>query len=370
MWLFIEPLDVWMFRDGKPFTAGGNHTANSLFPPSAFTVQGMLRSLLLSKEGADWETLSPFQGRIGGALTLGDFKMRGPYLARWINNRYERLFPLPADVVRYKPRGEYKDNLAVLRPDVGGFDGYSDLKSDLHPLKPYDDYDEPGKNYWMSERVFVERYLNQREFDATNCIEEEELIHREYRYGNALDYSRRGVRSDEGMLYAATFIRLADHVGLLVELPDPSPLATLFSKFGDCEFTRFGGEGRAARVTRIDPATLDRPMPPTIAAGSPVKLVFITPAYFKNRSSDPGVASNPCLAAAVRRPIAIGGWDLQNKSPRAILRFVAPGSVYHFANNQFSGSQRCDEPDQDYLSLTSLGFGEFMIGASQHIEGQ
>lgn len=55
MWLTINPLDVWMFRDGKPFTSGDSHIAQSLFPPSAFTIQGMLRWLLIEHSGVDWD---------------------------------------------------------------------------------------------------------------------------------------------------------------------------------------------------------------------------------------------------------------------------------------------------------------------------
>ena len=31
-WLFIEPTDVWFFRDGRPFPTGGGHTARGIFP--------------------------------------------------------------------------------------------------------------------------------------------------------------------------------------------------------------------------------------------------------------------------------------------------------------------------------------------------
>jgi len=32
----IRAVDVWLFRDGKPFTAGEDHIAESAFPPSPF----------------------------------------------------------------------------------------------------------------------------------------------------------------------------------------------------------------------------------------------------------------------------------------------------------------------------------------------
>lgn len=50
-WLFIEPDDVWLFRDGHPFSAGEGHIARCLFPPTPLTLQGALRSSLLAMSG-------------------------------------------------------------------------------------------------------------------------------------------------------------------------------------------------------------------------------------------------------------------------------------------------------------------------------
>ncbi|MBL8152360.1 MAG: CRISPR-associated protein Cmr3, partial [Blastocatellia bacterium] len=38
--LFIEPSDVWLFRDARPFAAGEQSRATSLFPPTPRTIQG------------------------------------------------------------------------------------------------------------------------------------------------------------------------------------------------------------------------------------------------------------------------------------------------------------------------------------------
>lgn len=47
MRLFIRPVDVWLFRDGKPFDAASDHRARSLFPPYPSTMQGVIRSKAL-----------------------------------------------------------------------------------------------------------------------------------------------------------------------------------------------------------------------------------------------------------------------------------------------------------------------------------
>src|SRR5688572_9522945 len=51
MWLCVEPMDVLMFRDGKPFTGGDAHYATSVFPPLPTTMQGALRGRILADHG-------------------------------------------------------------------------------------------------------------------------------------------------------------------------------------------------------------------------------------------------------------------------------------------------------------------------------
>lgn len=42
--LFMQAEDVLLFRDGRPFNAGSDHEARSLFPPPPSVIQGVLRS--------------------------------------------------------------------------------------------------------------------------------------------------------------------------------------------------------------------------------------------------------------------------------------------------------------------------------------
>jgi CRISPR type III-B/RAMP module-associated protein Cmr3 len=53
MQIVIRPMDVWLFRDGKPFMAGEDHAAETLFPPSPFTLQGAIRTKVLADKGVN-----------------------------------------------------------------------------------------------------------------------------------------------------------------------------------------------------------------------------------------------------------------------------------------------------------------------------
>jgi CRISPR-associated protein Cmr3 len=48
MWIKIEPLDVLLFRESKPFSAGENFRAAGRFPPSSLPLVGAIRSRALA----------------------------------------------------------------------------------------------------------------------------------------------------------------------------------------------------------------------------------------------------------------------------------------------------------------------------------
>ena len=51
MRLFIEPNESLLFRTGRPFVAGENNFAESMFPPTPETLQGAVRATI----AAYWE---------------------------------------------------------------------------------------------------------------------------------------------------------------------------------------------------------------------------------------------------------------------------------------------------------------------------
>ena len=132
----IEPLDVLLFRDGKPFSAGADHLARSVFPPFPSTFAGFIRSRLYLDAGKNWKRAGKMFGNLGGPHDYGDFRLRGAFL-RMQGVDY---VPTPGDCVRTKARtGAQLDGpLAILSPVPRPVDG---LKSnfpdrELRPLRP------------------------------------------------------------------------------------------------------------------------------------------------------------------------------------------------------------------------------------------
>ena len=136
--LFIEPLDVWLFRDGRPFTAGADHHARSVFPPSPRTLYGALRTKLLFDAVERGEGRLDDQGFVERTVGLPDdlecLTLRGPLLARrGVNGRVERYFPAPLDLARIgETDGDASPwQLLAPRADVPG------LITDAGPAVPW-----------------------------------------------------------------------------------------------------------------------------------------------------------------------------------------------------------------------------------------
>ena len=82
MRLFIEPTESLLFRNGRPFDAGQDNFAESLFPPTPETIQGAVRATIASywdprKNIADAFDDTKLTSRIGGRDSYGRFRKQG-----------------------------------------------------------------------------------------------------------------------------------------------------------------------------------------------------------------------------------------------------------------------------------------------------
>jgi CRISPR-associated protein Cmr3 len=384
-WIFIEPIDVWLFRDGRPFSAGEGHIAHSIFPPTPMTMQGVLRSLILGHTDVDWiefrEQATPKAQGLGKSIgypasrgrnaSLGKFSMAGPFLARRENKKVVRYTPLPADVVRYAKEGYH----FALRPTRGLPFKTEWPMAKSFPLWPdkTEDVESPDPGGWLSEQE-LDDYLQGKEFRP---LQGEMLFESEPRFGIALDYKTR--RPVEHMLYQAEFIRLhaspGSEVGLLVRL---GPDVTLPADSGT---TALGGEARGARYRRLDASDVSAGLG-LQAPSERLKLVFLTPAWFSGgwQPADGNAGWSRLLgspvtlvAAAVGRPQHIGGWDVAARWHKPMYHYVPAGSVYFFEFSQVKQPITLPigpvtETPAKELSLSAQGFGQVVAGTWEWLE--
>lgn len=393
--VYIEPSDVLLFRDGRPFSAGEGHRARSIFPPTANTMQGVIRSKVLAercgryKQYRDGCNNCPEQQNctipteIGkpdkdGRGTYGAMLLRGALVAQLTHTTLTVFFPVPADVVQVKdkespdaePKLEYLQPLAVEQQPPREYDLAHELLS-LWTLesKPV----EAIAGFWTQQEL--KNYLLGE--TPQSFTKPGDLYDRESRFGIEVDNRKQTVQ--EGKLYQTEFIRCRENVGLYVEIEGINHLnANPDMKSG---LIAIGGENRAASYTekfQLNWGDLDSKIIDQLKQSAGFKLCFATPTIFKQGWLPEWIDLNTLqgkhpksgievslVAAAIARYQTIGGWDAAYNRPKPTYRAVPAGSVYYFTSNA--------EPEEiiqafhwqnlaDDSSDAQIGFGLSLVG--------
>lgn len=352
-WMYISAQDVWMFRDNKPFTASQNFTARSIFPPSPLTMQGIIRTHYLEQKfNVDWDAFGKGQasaeiyqaaGKPGGK-DLGKLQITGPFVAKNIGGKLERLYPAPLDLRYHSDKKQYalpSPTAASFQTDAP-FAGWKPLLLDR----------EAGKEIsgWLTEAQFQAYCTGKASTIQGAPIDTDEIYLRESRPGLAIDYSRRANRDSH--FYRAEFIRPNDGFGLLVGINDViSTEKTL---------TRMGGESRVGLFSPVNYSA------PASKLKGKIKLVLLTPAYFEGGWSpvDQGwsawVGAGRLVSYTAGKPQVFSGWDLVKKQPKSLRHFVPAGSVYYFEDAEWTGLAFTQTPDGE-TDHSAMGFGNVAI---------
>jgi CRISPR-associated protein Cmr3 len=323
MQLFLEAVDVWMFRDGRPFDAGQDHSAASRFPPYPTVVQGAVRSHHLVQTGVNLTDDRAVAAAVGVGFDLGLRRVRGPLLARRQGDAYERLFPAPADA--FDQEGRMKARSPRPRPDGVTVNIPATVLPQLFWSEGEAQKGEGG-GAWLTERALLD-YLAGK---AVRGLSSACLFEMEPRMGIGVDSTRRTAR--EGALYDLQVVRPRPGVGLWVE-------ASGFEGWPDSGLMRIGGEGRGAQFSTLRTRLA---WPGLAGADLPraFKVYFATPTWFEHgwRPTDWGrffEGQVSLQAAAIHRYESVGGFDWAAQATEAgahrpARRFVPAGSVYLF----------------------------------------
>jgi CRISPR-associated protein Cmr3 len=348
MQLFLEPIDVWLFRDGKPFDATSDHRASSLFPPYPSVIQGVIRSHQLVLQGVNLNDPQAIAEAVGTSEDVKDLRLRGPFIAQWDGKQFRRYFPVPADMT---PTDSGYVQLKLVQPNpktlLTSCPTPALLFSSVEPTKRL-----PGQ--WLDEPTLWQALRG----EMVVGVESQELFACEAYFGIKRQ-DHLGI-TERSYLYEAEFIRPRKHVGLYVEIsgyPDWPAQGVL----------RIGGEGRGARYQVLDnlPAL---PKPPA-QLGQRFKVYFATPTYFQNGWlparedwSDFFDGNVTLMAAAFNRYESVGGYDWAKNRHKAAYRYVPAGSVYYF---ETSGTTTLKEHVLQSGAISDagaqIGFGQIFL---------
>lgn len=356
-WLFIQANDVLMFRDSRPFAAGQNFRARSLFPPTPRTMQGVIRSHYLEMREVEWAAFAKNQiapeirKAIGSPDSLGELTLSGPFVAQETNGEIIRLVQAPFDLMQPKPgTGTEERTPLILAPErEPSFKTNAPFKGwrALRPPKGENIAAYENAAGWLNEGELA-AYL--RGAPLGQIIPNERVFAREDRVGIGLSRHRTVQRS---LFYEAQFIRTQPDIGLLVEVnaglfPDGQGLIAI------------GGEGRSGWYRKVS----YRSVLPKAKDGR-VKVVLLTPAYFsggwqpRDGNWSPWLGPTARLVSlAIGKPLLISGWDLARKRPRALHHYLPAGSVFFFEDAHISDKPFTETPP-DSPDAGAMGFGAF-----------
>ena len=354
--LFLEPVDVWMFRDGRPFDAGQAHRAESRFPPLPTTLQGALRAFHLAvvRKDVPFDDAAAIEQAVGPADGWGSLRMCGPFVARrTADGRVERLFPPPADAV---PSGAGIARLPAPVTPPEWLRTNAPLPQ-FFPLWDDEREEKASKGEplrWLTlDELWA--YLDRRVVEG---CPEGAIWQREVRVGIAQDSGLRVTL--EGRYYEAGYVRLAPGYGLLVEFAG-------LEGWPERGLLALGGERRSASFETV----LVEPLP-QVADALPERfsVYLATPAWFDEgwRPRDWGALFEgqvELVAAAVPRYEVGGGFSLAGNQQRPSRRFVPAGSVYSFQAQpgaRLPTVEGCWWPSFTQWGA-EIGFGVAVIGA-------
>ncbi len=351
MKIFIEPNDVLMFRDGKPFSGGDDHYARGVFPPFPSTFYGALRSKILSDRYPEFERYAQgdvpedLKDVIGSPDSPGRLTITNFLLGQQVpSGAVEPLFPVPRDVLGRK--GAKGGPYTIVVPLEGACESFTSnlpLPS-LLPLWHRDTGVLESVEGFM-RREEMEAYLTGRppgELLRTDAPSDEggdkgsshrRLYQTEERVGIRKGRETRAAAA--GALYSVDYFRLRSGAGFLVDVEG----AETFPTEG---LLRLGGDHRSAFFRACDSSMPD---PTKVKAaserGNRFKLVLLTPAVFDkgwlpawvDPESGLGRHGNLRLrltGAAVGKPVSVGGFDLVRRAPKDMRKAVPVGSVFFF----------------------------------------
>ena len=369
--LFIEPLDVLMFRGERPFIARESHVAK-LGVISSLTFEGAIKSKIFLEfckrknylpsdfQRKKNENKSSFEERVKNILekdeelkgileTIGhpavnsesSTQVLGVFFSK--KDEKEKYFPIPNDIVR---KDDKSGEILKLTPCLK-----EELKiSDTENYACFSIHSKIKEMMGLMSFNALKDYLWGGEPNKSQIIEKPYTT--ELRTGIRLE--KKTKTTVEGHLYTAEFLRFKDwkeRWGFIVWIEDEHGLLDEYLSKNENEVIRLGGEGKGATCTKIDEINLADKLRfleliEKINEEKRFKLYLASPSYF-NRYEPPrdklekelGIKELKLRAALPGKPIYIGGYDFAMNVEKPLRRWVNAGAVYYY---EFDGEIKSD----------------------------
>lgn len=353
--LWIEPLDLLFFRDGRPFEAGSSVRSGL---PSPLTLAGALRTFLLQRAGCDFDRLSAAMtggasfgesvtdGQPSAVEAVASASFRGPWLATGGPQNAAPFVAAPAALQREKPRANETRRLVRLAPLESRIAGLATTPEGLTHLwaasrEPYESVNES----WLSLDG-LRSFLTGGVPDSKDVVSSDELFVHQERTGIGVDEERS--TAGDGRIYSVAMLALKGGVGFYAEMSAAPTIVAAFAS--GMQTLPFGGEHRCVAVQGVNPVAWPEPE----LAPNARRLVLLTAPAFFDEGWKPSTLR--LIAAAVPAHEAFSGWDLALRAPRPTRFAAAAGSVYFLETGAIAPAALCAPDD------ARIGFGSYLTG--------
>jgi CRISPR-associated protein Cmr3 len=390
MWIFIKPVDTICCRDGRPFSAGEDVVAKTLFPPLPSTSYGALRTFILSNSKYSFDEFhkqTSDLNEVGTPHELGTLCTSGPIVAKKdeMLSSYEYFFPIPAHLVQDK---DNEDNLYKLTPNTNVISAneVSDLEQPLSLIKGPDNVTVKEVEGHLNLNGTVKILHRDNEIpDIQECFKSDKFFQMSWHVGLARQFGARTAK--EGQLYSiGHYYPTSDtekSTGFMVKVAETNCLP-------DKGMLKLGGESRAVFFEKIEKPPFQeqdyRNIAEVIAKKNRFFLWLITPAIFKTGFVPTFINNNfqmtgtfegmkvKLIAAQVGRKKFVGGFQFgvgSSGQSKSGYWAVPAGSVYFFEildqiNEEkileFVEKKMLSAIDGQIKDMAQQGFGTTLIG--------
>jgi CRISPR-associated protein Cmr3 len=354
----IEPLDVLLFREGKPFSPGSGAWAKGMFPPMPNAVFQALR----------WAITSQLEVSTSEQKSVEKLEFIGPFLLRDTPNGQELWLPTPKDLLCLKQRsqnpeenseydkiGELEEwsRLVCLQPlDIASAEWKyitcasgsvyeSQSENQLLPMVPpspcenegiCDRLDSRAKSEWISGRpsAWIKASALVRYLEGQNLTNPKDF-HSDPWSVQVLPHiqmqtDKRQVTDEDGY-FTEVAVRL--HTGW--------QLVVAVNANIESSVVRLGGEGHHAMVSAVGSLPDWEEIKPFREQNGSRKAYLLTPGLAQCYPEKyvygvyPHAWREYLISCASDRAILWGGKSVFSKKPMLPQRaFVPPGTVYRF----------------------------------------
>lgn len=335
MLIRFNPLDAFFFRDAKPFEMGEESWADSIFPPSPSVIYGTLRFLYFIQKNKLHSTKEELDNltknlKITGIFLEVEEEITDQNGKTTLQKSY--LLPLMNDLVEEK---ESKELCFLELKDT------NPISSSEFGKMPVSKKRATKANGFIDTKNYSKLLKKQTKEIKENL--KTELLISEPKIGIARDNQTHA--NQEGKLYRVEMQRFDTQKYKNIQF------AILFEGL-DLEtgthITKMGGEGKLFSYS-VEKETQENFEVENFIFDENIKektfrLCLVTPALFRNGSLPSWIDKETMrgkpnekldlelelITTLLGKPVSFGGFDLKEKQPKKMSKYVSAGAVYYF----------------------------------------